>query len=315
MNATDRLIPEPDLLPLLSELVAVDRTAVAPEQQRLEYMEFVDMFRGQEPTFPGVIRDEIIAADPSGRPVPVRRYLPTHQSNPGHVLVYLHGGGWVLGSLETHDRFTRAIAERLALEVISVDYRLAPENPFPAAFDDCACVVAHAAKDATWLAVAGDSAGGNLAAAISAHCAAAGSPVDAQVLIYPGLADHTSDDDQSRDGFGLDRAEVAYFWSCYCGSQQVDARLAPLLAPDPIPAPPTLISTAGCDPLERDGVEYAQRLIGAGVPTTYLPFPGLIHGWLDLAEQVPSSGHARDLLIEAIGQLRQRSSAAPAVSE
>lgn len=308
MSGADRPAPAADLALLLAELDPTDRTAISPGQQRAEYAGFVEMFRGEEPAFPGRVTDEVIETGPDKHSVPVRRYRPDHEAHPGHVLVYFHGGGWVLGSADTHDRLTRAIADRLRLHVISVNYRLAPEHPFPAAFDDCERVVAHAAQDATWLAVGGDSAGGNLAAAISAHRAAGGNPVDAQVLIYPGLK--VPNGDTSLDGLGLDRSDIDYFWSAYRGDHTPDALLAPLLAPDPIDAPPTLVTTAGCDPLRPDGVEYAQRLIAAGISTVYLPFPGLIHGWLELAEQVPSAARARETLLDAIGELHRSTSAA-----
>ncbi|WP_433620860.1 alpha/beta hydrolase [Nocardia sp. CA-120079] len=304
MSATDRPVPAADLKPLLSQLVPTDRTSMSPEDQRAEYVEFVEMFRGEEPAFAGTVTDELIQTGRHSHTVPVRRYRPDSAADAGHVLVYFHGGGWVLGNPVTHDRFTRAIADRLSLHVISVDYRLAPERPFPAAFDDCELVVAHAAEDATWLAVGGDSAGGNLAAAVAAHRATKGNPVDAQILIYPGLDVPIEGGDTSLDGMGLDRSDIDYFWASYRGDREPDPRLAPLLAPDPIPAPPTLVTTAGCDPLRPDGMQYAQRLIAADVPTMYVPFPHLIHGWLDLADAVASAGHAREILIDAIRVLR-----------
>ncbi|WP_192886554.1 alpha/beta hydrolase [Agrobacterium sp. LAD9] len=310
MSTSLRPTPASDLEPLLAGLVATDRNTVSPQQQRSEYVAFVEMFRGDEPSFRGTITDEVLATGPHGHSVPVRRYRPDGEARPGHVLVYFHGGGWVLGSPDTHDRFTRAIADRLRLQVISVDYRLAPECPFPAAFEDCERVVAHAAKDAHWLAIGGDSAGGNLAAAVSAHRTGAGCPVDAQILIYPGLDVPGPNPDTNREGLGLDRSDIDYFWASYRGEHQIDARLAPLITTDPIAAPPTLVTTAGCDPLQADGVKYAQRLIAAGVATTYLPFPGLIHGWLELAEQVPSAREARDVLIEAIRTLHESTSSA-----
>ncbi|MFI6365235.1 alpha/beta hydrolase [Nocardia sp. NPDC050630] len=304
MSAAHRPVPAADLNPLLSQLAPTDRTAMDPEDQRTEYIEFVEMFRRDEPAFAGTVTDELIQTGRHDHAVPIRRYRPDSAADSGHVLVYFHGGGWVLGNPATHDRFTRAIADRLRLHVISVDYRLAPEHPFPAAFNDCELVVAHAAEDATWLAVGGDSAGGNLAASVSAQRATNGNPVDAQILIYPGLNVPTEGGDTSLDGMGLDRSDIDYFWASYRGDREPDARLAPLLASDPIPAPPTLVTTAGCDPLRTDGIQYAQRLIAADVPTTYLPFPHLIHGWLDLADTVASAGHAREILIDAIGILR-----------
>ncbi|OLT31969.1 hypothetical protein BJF84_15635 [Rhodococcus sp. CUA-806] len=292
--------PAPDLAALAGQMEPAHRAVTPVERQRDEYRSFVALFRADS-RFTGTVSDELVAS-PDG-PVPVRRYLPRGHTHPGHVLVYIHGGGWVLGDLDTHDAFPREVAERTGIEVVSVDYRLAPEHPFPAAFDDCVAVVDHVAGTARWIAVCGDSAGGNLAAAISASRADR-APVDAQVLIYPGLDVPTSSD-RNLDGLGLDRDDIDYFWASYRGDAALSARLVPLLHPDPIPAPPTLLTTAGSDPLRPDGIAYLRRLLDADVPATYLPFPHLIHGWLELADGVGSAGAARAVLIDAIGSLHQ----------
>jgi acetyl esterase len=304
------LRPAADLAPLLELLERADRANVDPAVQRAEYTGFIEMFRDPAPPFAGTISDEVFPGSADDG-VAVRCYRPDVEHNPGHVLVYFHGGGWVLGSTDTHDRFTRAIAERLGLQVVSVDYRLAPEHPFPAAFDDCAAVVTGLQYSATWLAVAGDSAGGNLAAAVAAARTAAGSPVDAQVLIYPGLSvpQPIGEASSETDGYGLDRSDIDYFWASYSGTHEVDMRLAPLLASDPLDAPPTVVTTAGFDPLRPDGERYAARLVESGVHTIYLPFPGLVHGWLDVADRIPSAGRARDTVIEAIAGLHTATSA------
>ncbi len=306
MTAMNEPTPAADLIPLLAALAPSDRSALDPQQQRAEYLEFVKMFREETPTFAGTVVDESLTLDSDGHSVGIRRYLPTDEDAAGHVLVYLHGGGWVMGNLETHDHFTRSLSEALRVEVVAVDYRLAPEHPFPAAFDDCLGVLAKLVQTSTWVGVGGDSAGGNLAAAVTAELTRLGSPVDAQFLIYPGLSAPKTPLDTTLDGFGLDASDITYFWNAYRGSTEPDARLAPLLAADPIDAPPTLVVTAGLDPLAPDGIQYAQRLIESGVATTYLPFPNLIHGWLELAGSVPSAGLARAVLIEAIRSLRDR---------
>lgn len=312
MSAGQRPEPAIDLQALLAELGPSNRTEMSPEQQRAEYNGFVDMLRGPEPYFAGTIIDDEILDARDDANIRIRRYLPAEPSSEGDVLVYFHGGGWVLGNLDTHDRFTRAIAQRLRLEVVSVDYRLAPESPFPAAFEDCSAVVDRLASTAGWIGLCGDSAGANLAAAISAERASS-LPVDAQVLIYPGLGVPSDIPDRSLDGLGLDRADIDYFWSSYLGDNEPDARLAPLLHADPIPAPPTLVTTAGCDPLRTDGTHYVARLVDADIKVTYLPFPHLVHGWLELAEASASAGEAQRLLIEAIGTLRHSTVRRPAV--
>lgn len=294
--------PAPDLLSLLAELTPSDRTRATPAQQRAEYSDFVTMLRGPEPDFVGTIVEEKVPSATDSPDILIRRYVPAAPARPRDVLVYFHGGGWVLGNLDTHDRFPRAIAQQLDLEVVSVDYRLAPENPFPAAFDDCVTVVDRLARSASWIGLCGDSAGANLAAAISTELAS-NMPVDAQVLIYPGLSVPSEIPVRTLDGLGLDRADIDYFWSSYVGDNEPDSRLAPLLHSDPIPAPPTLVTTAGCDPLRGDGAKYVARLVGADIPVTYLPFPRMVHGWLELAEAVASAGEARNKVIEAIGTL------------
>lgn len=306
MTASEGPTLAPDLAALLEELSPADRSGTSPQQQRAEYGEFVEMLRGPESTFTGDITEHTVTNTASGQVVPIRRYSPDKPTDPDHVLLYFHGGGWVLGNLHTHDRFPRAIAQQLGLEVVAVDYRLAPEHPFPAAFDDCVTVVDHIAQTAKWIGLCGDSAGGNLAAAVSADRAAV-APVDAQILIYPGLSVPSEVPDRTLDGLGLDRDDIDYFWSSYRSDNHLDARLAPLLHPDPIPAPPTLVTTAGFDPLRRDGVNYATRLADADVAVTYLPFPQLVHGWLELAEAVGSAHDARQQLIDAIGVLHHSS--------
>ncbi|MDI9930722.1 alpha/beta hydrolase [Rhodococcus sp. IEGM 1354] len=313
MTAGRRPEPAPDLAALLGQLMPSDRSEVTPEQQRAEYNGFVDMLRGPEVPFAGSVVDEQLPGAPGNPDIVVRRYVPATSPRPSDVLIYFHGGGWVLGNLDTHDRFPRAIAQQLQLAVVSVEYRLAPENPFPAAFVDCSTVVDNLSRTASWVGLCGDSAGANLAAAISARRAVDSTvPVDAQVLIYPGLSVPSEVPDRSLDGLGLDRSDIDYFWSSYRGDSEPDARLAPLMHSDPIPAPPTLVTTAGCDPLRVDGVDYVARLVDADVPVAYLPFPHLIHGWLELAEAIPSASEARALLIEAIGDLRDSTIRRPA---
>lgn len=297
-----------DLAPILDQLRTVDRSAIDPTVQRSEYAAYVAEVCGPEPAFPGLVIEETLQIG-SGVGVPVRRYQPDRECHPGSVLVYLHGGGWVFGSPATHDRFTRAISTRLGLVVVSVDYRLAPEHPFPAAFEDCLGVVTRIQEDASWIAVAGDSAGGNLTAAVSMARAATGHPIDAQLLIYPGL-DAPDPEPASRStgyeqGYALGEDDIRYFWDAYRQGHMVDERLAPLWSTNLRLAPPTVVSTAGLDPLLDHGVRYCQRLIDADVPTVYLPFQGLVHGWLDLADCIPSAGAARDALIASLDALHK----------
>ncbi|MBY6361630.1 alpha/beta hydrolase [Rhodococcoides corynebacterioides] len=291
----------PDVAELLPQLEPARRSSTEPDRQRADYRDYVTMFRQEPGDFTGTVVDEVVPSPEHD--VPVRRYTPSDPRHRGHVLVYLHGGGWVLGDLDTHDAFPRLVAERTGLEVVSVGYRLAPEHPYPAPWNDCAAVVSHVGATAEWIALCGDSAGGNLAASIAATTS-----VDAQVLIYPGLAVPNSDD-RSLDGRGLDRDDIDYFWAVYRGDRTPDARLAPLLNPHPLSAPPTLLTTAGHDPLRPDGLEYVRRLAESDVAVTYLPHPNLVHGWLELADGVPSARAARDEVIDAIAELHRRTTA------
>ncbi|WP_338889281.1 alpha/beta hydrolase [Rhodococcus sovatensis] len=294
--------PEPDLAAVFEVIRGSDGGSRDLSAMRADYADYIDYFRDPAPDFDGVITDEVL---PATCEVAVRQYLPSVESDPGLVLVYFHGGGWVTGSPEGTDRFTRAVASQLRLHVVSVDYRLAPEHPFPAALDDCLSVVEYLQNLSHRIVVAGDSAGGNLAAAVSQVRVDAGCPVDAQALIYPALAapDQDRPGPGPLDGYGLDLSEMHYFWNSYAGTHSVDRRLAPLLSEDLRSAPPTLVTTAGFDPLCSEGEKYAQRLIESGVRTHYLPFPRLTHGWIDFADRIPSAYEARDAVIAEIGTL------------
>lgn len=295
-----------DVAALLATLPQRTGPRPTPAEQRADFRHFVEMVQGPQPDFPGTIVDETVNS--VAGEVRIRRYSPMIPTREG-VFVYLHGGGWVLGDLDTHDRFPRATAGRLGVEVVSVDYRLAPEHPYPAALQDCLAVVDHLAPHSAWIGLCGDSAGANLAAAVAARRATT-APVDATVLIYPGLDVPAADPDPSLDGYGLDTADINYFWNAYRADNELTPDLAPLLAPEPLVAPPTLVSTAGFDPLRRDGATYVSRLAGADVAVTYLPLPHLVHGWLELADAVDSAARARDRLIDAMGTLHDATATA-----
>jgi acetyl esterase len=243
--------------------------------------------------------------------VPVRTYSPAGDGVAGdRVIVYMHGGGWVAGDLDSGDHFARTLACGLNATVVSVDYRLAPEHPFPAAFDDCAAIVQsvrHSHPGAR-LAIAGDSAGGNLAAAIAAQGRTDEQlRVDAQLLVYPALdprQKHASHE-QFADGYLLTRSDMAFYWDSYLQteSDRSDPRAAPATIADLAGLPPAVIATAGFDPLRDEGREYAQRLIEASVPTVYLPFPRLTHGFLDMVGRVPAARQAATVLMRSLDLL------------
>ncbi len=246
--------------------------------------------------------------------VPLRLYRPAGTSGSERlpVLVYFHGGGWTIGDLDTHDVLCRQLAQASGAAVVSVDYRLGPEQRFPAAVDDCVAatrwVRAQAdtlALDASRLAVGGDSAGGNLAAVVCLVLREAGEPLPAfQLLIYPatdmraGAPSHTS----NGQGYLLTRDSIAYYRGHYLAdaAQWTDWRASPLLAPDHRGLPPALVLTAGFDPLRDEGLQYANALSAAGVPAQYVCFERQIHGFITMGRLLEEANTAVELCAGAL---------------
>lgn len=230
---------------------------------------------------------------PAGK-IPVRYYRAI-QAEACPLLVYFHGGGWVMGDLDTHDNLCRLLARKSDALVMAVDYRLAPEHPFPAPFDDAYAAVVWAAENAASVGadperilVAGDSAGANLAAAVCLAARDRGGPaVHGQVLAYPAT-DLASFDRPSyahfADGHYLTRRYMEQFRDRYLPrvEDRTDPLASPLLAPDLTGLPPTLVITAGFDVLRDEGEAYAQRLQDAGVPVTASRYDGMVHGFLSM---------------------------------
>jgi len=226
--------------------------------------------------------------------LPVRIYTPDGRG-PLPVFVYFHGGGWVIGNLDTIDGPCRAIANAARCVVVSVDYRLAPEHKFPAAVEDAYAatqwVAANAAGidgDPTRIAVGGDSAGGNLAAVVALVARDRGTPALAyQVLVYP-VTDAACDTESYRDnadGYLLTKDMMQWFWEHYL-RDQADRRnvyASPLRAADVRQLPPALVITAELDPLRDEGEAYAARLRAAGVPVRLTRYDGMIHGFFGMA--------------------------------
>lgn len=234
---------------------------------------------------------EVTDVDANG--VRLRIYRPNDRRDKG-ALVYFHGGGWVIGSIDTHDDVCRKLAMLLDHVVISVDYRLAPEHPFPAPLDDCISatrwVHAHALDigiDSDRIAVGGDSAGGNLAAVVANLRPV---PLCFQMLIYP-VTDARRGSDSYRDnatGYRLTANGMKWFCDHYLsGSEgsQDDPRVSPLMADVPTlsAAPPALVITAEYDPLRDEGEAYARRLLDAGVACTLTRYCGQIHGFFSMS--------------------------------
>ena len=247
--------------------------------------------------------------------VPVRVYRPS--SDPGlGVLVVFHGGGWVIGSMASFDVIARQLANASNAVVVSVDYRLAPEHPYPAPLDDCWAALqwtaAHAAElggDPSRLAVGGDSAGGNLAAVCAQRARDEGGPdLALQVLVYP-VCDCDLDTASylaNAEGYLLEREEMQWFFDCYTDGgahDPKDASISPLRAHDVRGVAPALVITAEYDPLCDEGEAYAARLREAGVPVEHHRYDGLIHGFFGLSAAFDA---ARDA-VGLVGTALQRS--------
>ncbi len=240
--------------------------------------------------------------------VPVRVYRPDVGELPG--LVYCHGGGWVGGSLASHDPLCRTLAARSGCTVISVDYRLAPENPYPAALEDAWTVTGWAAPRFSPLAVGGDSAGGQLAAAVALRARDSSLPLALQALIYPAT-DYGSDTQSYRDnteGPALSAAQMRWFWDQYVPDEARagEPGCSPLRAAELAGVAPAFVVSAEYDPLRDEGEEYARRLDQAGVPVTLRRYEGLIHGFIRMPALIGRASDAIDEVAAAVASALRR---------
>ena len=245
--------------------------------------------------------------------VPVRIFLPGQETN--HrlpVLLFFHGGGWVTGNIESYSPVCRALAQAVGCVVASVDYRLAPEYPFPTGLEDCYCAMQELLKN-PWLlrarredvTVIGDSAGGNLAAAASLMAFARGGLIpERQILIYPATADDHSENSpfpsvhENGEGYLLTSKRVCDYMDLYLpdGESRRDPYAAPLNAPELSKQPRTLVITAEYDPLRDEGEAYARRLREAGVPTQLYRMPDALHGFFSLPTRFSQVRRAHRLI-------------------
>jgi acetyl esterase len=293
----------PQAQALLDQLAAageVDLTQLPPPAVRAVYAQ-MSLARSPEPV--AAVADRSISGP--GGALGLRIYRSAEGPRP--ALLYFHGGGFVIGSLDTHDGTCRALANASGCTVISVDYRLAPEHPFPAAPEDCYAALCYAAEagaeigvDPARLAVGGDSAGGNLAA-VTALLARErrGPPLSFQLLVYP-VADARFDTPSYREnaeGYFLTAKMMRWFWDHYLErpDQADDPLASPLRAKDLAGLPPALVFTAGYDPLRDEGERYATRLGEAGVATELKRFPGQFHGFFSMFDVLDDGREAIDL--------------------
>jgi len=244
--------------------------------------------------------------------IPIRIYHPGGSSLP--VLVYYHGGGWVIGSIESHDGLCGQIAGDAHCVVVSTDYRLAPEHPFPAAVEDALDAfrwtrdhTRELGGDPARVAVGGDSAGGNLSAVVSQQCASLGEPGPSlQLLLYPGtdLSRESASFATYGEGFYLTRSRMEWFKDLYIPvAERADLRASPLLNKELAAQPPAHVVTAGFDPLRDEGRAYADALEASGVAVTYKNYEGIIHGFANMVGLVPAARAAYDDMVNTFRAL------------
>jgi acetyl esterase len=295
------------LLKLIDELGVPPTHTLTPQDARAFYRER-RTFTQPDPPEVGEVR-ALEAAGPHG-PIPLRLYRPKRaDGTPGGaaalpVLVYFHGGGWVIGDLDTHDTLCRQLANGSGAAVVAVDYRMGPEQRFPAAVDDCLAATRWIQREATGLgldpariAVGGDSAGGNLAAVVAIATRDAATPRLAfQLLIYPATDMRRNAPSHTTNGTGylLTHETITYFHDHYIvdAAHDLDWRASPLLHADLARLPPAFVLTAGYDPLRDEGAAYAEALTAAGNRATYVCFERQIHGFITMGRVLDEANAA-----------------------
>lgn len=281
------------------------RKTVSLEENRAGHARAIAYMGDPEPL--PVVRD-LTVPGPAGD-VPVRLYRPVADGTLP-VLVYIHGGGWVLGSVETADRPCRNLAALTGCAVVSVDYRRAPEHPFPAALDDCRAVVRHVAEqpaaygvDPARIAVGGDSAGGNLAAVLAQEARHDGPPLRHQLLVYPvcdtdmGTASYR----EFASGFSMTAEDMQYYFDAYlAGHDPTDVRVAPARATDLSGLCSATVITGECDVLRDEGEAYARAMEAAGVAVRRRRFEGMFHPFWPLVSVLPAAREAQRYAAEGL---------------
>jgi len=308
---------DPDIQRLLDTMFKAPSRPSAPDIAALrQATEEAPKLLGGEPAAVSSVDDVTVGTD-TGHVV-VRVYRPT-AATPLPLVLFAHGGGWVTGSLDSHDKLCRMLANRLPAIVVAVDYRRAPEDVFPAALDDYEeawrWVRANAkalGADGVRFIVAGDSSGGNLAAALTLRLRANGAPQpDLQLLLYPALdAKHARPSYREfATGYNLAGEQMAWYWDVYrAGAAPEAPELSPLAASDLSGLPRAVIAIAEADVLRDDAVDYAKALQAAGVPTRVVLCAGMIHGFLRWSGAVPAARRWIDsIAASAREMLAQRS--------
>ena len=306
-NAKDLLTPAMrGVLDRMARARQMPLHTVTPQQAHAAYQLGADML--ELPKLPMARVEDFHISARDGFALPVRLVAPSAEVLP--VLVYFHGGGFTIGSIETHDRLCRQLAQQAHCAVLSVDYRLAPEHKFPTAVNDAWDVVqwlAHSGAerglDTERLAVAGDSAGGTLAAVCAILARDAGIRLALQLLFYPGTAAHQNSESARTfaNGFVLEAEHIDYFFNQYLrtAADREDWRFAPLDGVDETGQPidlaglaPAWLGLAECDPLVDEGVQYADRLRMAGVAVDLEIYRGVVHEFIKMGRAIPEAGKA-----------------------
>jgi acetyl esterase len=289
----------------------ISLSPTTPERERARISRDAQVVGGRRPTPVASVSELEVAG--SRDELRARHYAPRATGAAGPLLVYAHGGGWVVGDLETHDEFCRLICRHAGVGVLSIEYGLAPEHPFPTGVEDVVAAVRWAFDNAASLgadpgriALGGDSAGGNLSAAAIQLLVKDGGPVPSlQVLIYPSadFVERRRSAELFADGFFLTRESRRWCESRYLpdGIALADPRLSPLRAPDLSGLPPAIVVTAAFDPLRDEGEAYAAALKEAGNRVVAIRVPGMIHGFINMTS---ANRPARDAVIGLAGMIR-----------
>jgi acetyl esterase len=300
---------DPDLEKILPLLPLRDAATLTPERARAELVALADSRK--DVPLPELAMAKDITVDGAAGPIAARLFATG--KTPAPTIVYFHGGGWVAGDLFTHERQARTLAIEAEAVVLSVDYRRPPETPFPGAFEDCLAATKWAAAnvstlggDPARLAVAGDSAGGNLAAAVAQASRTGGPRLAAQLLIYPatdlagnyGAAAENAkfpSRQQNAEGYFLTGDAMRFFAGHYLPrlKDSEDPRASPLRSADLGGLPRAVITTAEFDPLRDEGEAYAEALKKAGVDVAYFREPGMVHGYFGMGAASPAADAAR----------------------
>jgi acetyl esterase len=304
---------DPQIQALLEEQAAAGVQppgAVAVDELREQYVRLCEEQWGE--------LDEVHSVeDVDADGVPIRIYRPVETGDPSMALIYFHGGGWVIGSIDTHDGPARAIAKRTGIVVVSVGYRLAPEHPFPAAVDDAWAATQwisnHADElklDVDRIGVGGDSAGGNLATVCARRGRDHAVPIAMQLLLYP-VVNHAFDTASYSffsEGYGLTRDGMQWFWDQYLGEggDGTNPDASPSQVVDLRRLPRAIVVTAEADVLRDEAEAYAQRLFLSTVETEGYRYDGMIHGFMRMAGKVERSNAAYDELAPSIKAMLEK---------